>query len=125
MLGKADFGLLDEPVSESIHVVSPSGEVDAVTAPALGRRLLSLFEEGKTGLVVDLSKVTFLDSTGIGVLVDALRRLKTRQGRLVLVCPTERILRPFEITGLTNYLGIVGTREEALGALATPLSPRP
>ena len=114
-----DFGLLDEPVSDSIQIVSPTGEVDAVTAPALGRRLLSLFEEGKTGLVVDLSRVTFLDSTGIGVLVDALRRLKTRQGRLVLVCPSERLLRPFEITGLTNYLGIVGTREEALGALTT------
>ena len=114
----ADFGLADEAVTERIHVVSPRGEVDAITAPALGRRLLSLFEEGKTALVVDLSKVTFLDSTGIGVLVDALRRFKARQGRLVLVCPTERILRPFEITGLTSYLGIVGTREEALGALA-------
>jgi anti-sigma B factor antagonist len=113
-----DFGLLDESVSETVHVVAPSGEIDMVTAPQLGRRLLSLFEEGKTRFVVDLSKVTFMDSTGIGVILDALRRLKARRGRLVLVCPSERILRPFEITGLVGYLKIFGTREEALGALA-------
>jgi anti-sigma B factor antagonist len=62
--------------------------------------------------------VTFMDSTGIGVLIDALRRLTGRRGHLALVCPTERILRPFEITGLVGYLTIFSTREEALGALA-------
>jgi anti-sigma B factor antagonist len=118
VLGGVEFGLLDESVSESVHVVSPSGEIDMLTAPQLGRRILSLFEEGKTRLVVDLSKVTFMDSSGIGVILDALRRLKTRRGSLVLVCPSERILRPFEITGLVGYLKIFGTREEALGAVA-------
>jgi anti-sigma B factor antagonist len=119
--GGTPFGLLDEPVSDTIHVVSPSGEVDAATAPQLGRRLLSLADEGKTGLVVDLSSVTFMDSTGIGVLLDALRRLTARRGRLALVCPTDRILRPFEITGLVGYLNVFGTREEALGAVAAPV----
>lgn len=114
----ADFGLVDEPLSDSVHVVSPSGEVDMVTSPQLARRLLALLEEGKTRLVVDLSLVTFMDSTGIGVLLDALRRLSSRSGRLALVCPTERIMRPFEVTGLVGYLKIFGTREEALGALA-------
>jgi anti-sigma B factor antagonist len=116
--GFADFGLLDEAVDECVHVVAPTGEVDVVTAPQLGRRLLGLVEEGKTRLVVDLSAVTFMDSTGIGVLIDALRRLSSRSGSLVLVCPTERIMRPFEVTGLVGYLKIFGTREEALGALA-------
>jgi anti-sigma B factor antagonist len=118
VLGGTDFGLLDEAVSERVHVVSPTGEVDALTAPQLGRRLLTLADQGKTRLVVDLSRVTFMDSTGIGVLLDALRRLTARRGGLVLVCPTERILRPFEVTGLVGYLKIFGTREEALGALA-------
>ena len=89
-----------------------------LTAPQLGRCLLSLADEGKTGLVVDLSLVTFMDSTGIGVLLDALRRLSARSGQLALVCPTERIMRPFEVTGLVGYLKIFGTREEALGAVA-------
>ena len=118
MRSAADFGLLDEAVDDSTHVVSPTGEIDLVTAPALGRRLFSLLDEGKTSLVVDLSRVTFMDSTGIGVLLNVLRRVGHRKGRLVLVCPTERIMRPFEISGLVGLLQIVRSREEALGAVA-------
>jgi anti-sigma B factor antagonist len=119
MAGTAPFGLLDEPVNEHTHVVEPFGDVDALTAPQLGRRLLGLLEDGKTKVIVDLSRVTFMDSTGIGVLLHALRRLSVTDGRLVLVCPTERVLRPFQITGLTRRLPIFRSREEALGVLAT------
>jgi anti-sigma B factor antagonist len=118
MPGLTDFGLEDEPVNERTHVVAPSGEIDALTAPQLGRRLLGLVDDGKMDLVVDLSHVTFMDSTGIGVLLNALRRLASRQGRLVLVCPTERVMRPFEITGLVGRLQIFRSREAALGGLA-------
>jgi anti-sigma B factor antagonist len=118
MPGRTDFGLRDEAVDEHTHVLALSGEVDAVTAPQLGRRLLGLAREGKTHVVVDLSKVTFMDSTGIGVLLNAVRQLTTRHGRLVLVCPTERVIRPFEITGLVAHLNICRTREAALGGLA-------
>jgi anti-sigma B factor antagonist len=120
--GLTDFGLQDEAVDERTHVVAPCGEVDALTAPQLGRRLLGLAEDGKTRVVVDLSNVTFLDSTGIGVLVNALRHLRMRKGALVLVCPTERILRPFQITGLVGHLRIFGSREQALGGLAGALA---
>jgi anti-sigma B factor antagonist len=119
--GLTDFGLEDEAVDERTHVVAPCGEVDALTAPQLGRRLLGLAEEGKVRVVVDLSKVTFLDSTCIGVLVNALRQLRMRKGALVLVCPTERVLRPFQITGLVGHLRIFGSREQALGGLAGAL----
>jgi len=116
--GLIDFGLNDEAVDERTHVVAPRGEVDALTAPQLGRRLLGLADEGKTRVVVDLSNVTFMDSTGISVLLNALRHQKTRSGNLVLVCPTERIMRPFQITGLVGHLRIFGSREQALGGLA-------
>jgi anti-sigma B factor antagonist len=115
-----DFGLKDEPAGDRTQVVMPSGEIDALSAPALGSRLLGLVaDEGKTELVVDLSKVTFMDSTGIGVLLNALRSLASRGGRMVLVCPSERILRPFQVTGLVSRLQIARTREEAFGQLAT------
>lgn len=117
MPGLPDFDLDESPVDEGTHVVEPRGEVDALTAPQLGRRLLSLTDEGKTRLVVDLSLVTFIDSTGIGVLLNALRQLTRRKGQLVLVCPSERSLRPFEITGLVHHLRIVDSREKALGAV--------
>ena len=113
-----DFGLRDEPVDEKTHLVKPAGEIDALTAPQLGSTLLGLADDGKTGVVVDLSRVTFIDSTGIGVILNALRALATRSGRLVLVCPTERMLRPFEVTGLTDRLSIVRSVEDALGSLA-------
>ena len=54
------------------------------------RQLLDLAEEGKRKLVVDLSEVTFMDSTGISVILNAVRQLATRHGSLVLVCPTEQ-----------------------------------
>jgi anti-sigma B factor antagonist len=118
MGGVIDFGLVDEPVDERTHVLAPHGEIDALTAPKLGRRLLRLVDEGKTGVVVDLSSVTFMDSTGIGVLLNALRQLHSRDGGLVLVCPTERVMRPFVVTGLVGRLRCFDTREAALGGLS-------
>ncbi len=88
-----------------------------MTAPRLGSRLFGLADEGKRGVVVDLSEVTFMDSTGIGVLLNALRHFTTRHGRLMLVCPTQRVMRPFEVTGLTGHLTIFDSREKALGCL--------
>jgi len=113
-----DFGLVDEAVDDTTHVVSPRGEIDAMTAPRLGSRLFALAEEGKRAVVVDLSEVTFMDSTGIGVLLNALSHFTTRHGKLVLVCPTERVMRPFEVTGLVGHLTIFDSREKALGCLA-------
>ena len=117
MPGLSDFALADETVAGGTHVVAPSGEIDALTAPQLGRKLLAIAEEGND-VVVDLSRVTFMDSTGIGVLLNAVRRLTSRRAELALVCPTERVLRPFEITGLTGRLKIFKTREAALNELA-------
>lgn len=79
--------------------------------------MLDLVQDGMSRLVVDLSETTFMDSKGLGVLVNGLRQLGRCSGKLVIVCPTERIMRPFEITGLHNHLTIVKSREEALLAL--------
>ena len=122
MAAAFDLGLREEQVDDQTQVVVPRGEVDLRTAPHLGKRLLGLIDEGKTRLVVDLSRVTFMDSTGIGVLLDALRlACRDGDGGLVLVCPNERLLRAFEVSGLTGYIRIAPSRREALrglGALA-------
>ena len=114
-----ELGLREEHVDDQTQVVVPRGEVDLRTAPHLGKRLLGLIDEGKTRLVVDLSRVTFMDSTGIGVLLDALRRLACRggDGGLVLVCPNERVLRPFQVSGLVGHIRIASSRKEALRGL--------
>jgi anti-sigma B factor antagonist len=118
MGGLIDFRLTDEPVGETEHVVALSGEVDAHSAPRLGSRLFGLAEEGKTRVVVDLSGVTFMDSIGIGVLLNALRHFSLRHASMVLVCPTERVLRPFQVTGLVGHVTIFKSREQALAAFA-------
>jgi anti-sigma B factor antagonist len=112
-----DFGLRDQPVDDNIHLVEPAGEIDALTAPQLGSRLLGLADDGKTGVVVDLSRVTFIDSTAIGVILNGLRAMAARSGRMVLVLPNERIRRPFEVTGLIHRLPIAHSVEDALGSL--------
>lgn len=111
------FDLSGEAVDETTHVVSPMGEVDAVTAPQLGRRLLGLADEGKKGVVVDLSSVTFMDSTGLGVILNSLKALASRRGKLVLVCPNERVLRPFQVTGLVELIPIFPSLQAAIGGL--------
>ena len=124
MGGVIDFGLVDEPVDDTTHVVAPHGEIDALTAPRLGSRLSAWPTRASAGVVVDLSEVTFMDSTGISVLLNALRHLATRHGELVLVCPTARILRPFEITGLVGCTSDLRSAREALGGLvATGAAP--
>jgi anti-sigma B factor antagonist len=115
--GLLDLTLADEPVEEGTHLLAPSGEVDVVTAPKLGRRLLALLEEGKRRLVVDLSDITFIDSAGIGVLLNARRQICHRHGELVVVCPNERVRRSFQIMGLTEHLRIYRSRREALAGL--------
>jgi anti-sigma B factor antagonist len=113
-----DFGLVDEAVDDTTHVVSLQGEIDASTAPRLGSCLFGLADEGMRAVVVDLSEVTFMDSTGIGVLLNAMGHFSSRHGKLLFVCPTARVLRPFEVTGLVGHLTIVDSREKALGSLA-------
>jgi anti-sigma B factor antagonist len=82
------------------RVLEVTGEIDVYTAPQLRERLITLVEGGDRQVVVDLSRVDFLDSTGLGVLVGALKRLRSAEGELSLVCAQERLLKIFRITGL-------------------------
>lgn len=94
-------------------VLSVSGEVDVATAPRLRERLVGLVGEGRTQIVVDLEQVDFIDSTGLGVLVGALKRVRTNDGDLALVCTGARILKVFEITGLTKVFAIHRSVDDA------------
>jgi anti-sigma B factor antagonist len=96
-------------------VVAVTGEIDVYTAPSLRERLNELIADGHRDLVVDLTAVEFLDSTGLGVLVGALKRTRAQHGTLGLVCDQERILKVFRITGLTKVFGIHPSLSDALG----------
>jgi anti-sigma B factor antagonist len=95
-------------------VLEVAGEVDVYTAPKLREKLVELVGEGHHHLVVDMTKVEFLDSTGLGVLVGGLKRVRSHEGSLALVCNQERILKIFRITGLTKVFPIHDSLDEAL-----------
>ena len=97
-------------------VLRVSGEVDAYTAPMLREQIRELTAKGVVHLVADLSQVGFLDSTGLGTLVGGLKRLREAGGSLALVITAPRILRLFQITGLTKVLAIHPSVAEAITA---------
>jgi anti-anti-sigma factor len=95
-----------------------AGELDAASAPALRERLAEIATRGKGPLVIDLTRLDFIDSTGLSVLLNAKRRL-TRRGRgFALVCPPGHIRRILKVTQLLDTLDCHASREDALGALA-------
>ena len=96
-------------------VVAISGDLDVRTTPQLRAHLAEL---GNRKVVVDLTSVEFLDATGLGVLVGALKRARTRHGSVQLVCPGGRIREVFAMTGLTCFFDIHGQLD------AVPPSPR-
>ncbi len=90
-------------------VVTVGGEIDVYTAPRLRDRLTELVDGGAHRLVVDLEAVDFLDSTGLGVLVGGLKKVRAHDGSLSLVCTNERLLKIFRITGLAKVFDIYPT----------------
>ena len=102
---------------DGIEVIDVQGEIDMYTAPRLRELLIDLVSKGSYQLVVNLDKVGFLDSTGLGVLVGGLRRVRAHDGALDLVCTREPILKIFRITGLTKVFGIHETVDQAIAAM--------
>lgn len=95
-------------------VVTIHGELDVASAPTLRERLLGLVTEGCTHLVLDLEGLDFLDSTGLGSIISALKRARTNGGDLRLVCTQGRIRRLFEITALDKAFPLHSSLDEAI-----------
>lgn len=108
-----DLGL-DVSERGDATVLAVRGEVDVYTAPRLRERMVELVNQGARTLVIDLEGVEFLDSTGLGVLVGGLKRMRSNDGDLSLVCTQHRILRVFEITGLTKVFAIHASVDDAV-----------
>jgi anti-sigma B factor antagonist len=119
-----DFAITAAYLGRNAHVVTVAGELDVATAPALREELDRISAEGATDAVVDLLAVSFVDSVGLGILVDASKRMKARGGALRIVCDDRRIARIIEVTGLDRVLWIHTTLREALGELGGHAIPK-
>ena len=109
---KVDVARLD-----GAHVVSVRGELEMASALGLAGPLTDIAGDGDDPLLLDLSGLTFMDSTGMSVLLNARRRL-TRQGRtMAIVCPAGPVHRVFQLTNMVDTLKVKPSREDALAAL--------
>lgn len=98
------------------HVVTPRGEIDLATSGQFKSTLDELVVAGHVHLVVDLSEVAFLDSTGLGALIGARRKTHAFKGSFSIVCADEQLLRVFEITGLDKVFAMHTTLDDAVPA---------
>jgi anti-sigma B factor antagonist len=102
---------------DSTDLVAVRGELDMASALALAGPLTDIANDGDGSVVVDLTDLLFMDSTGMSVLLNARRRL-TRQGRgMLVVCPAGPVLRVFELTSMVETLRVQPSREAAMAAL--------
>src|SRR4051794_37181694 len=111
-----EFSTWDEQVDATTHVVAVRGEIDIFTAPEFKQRIGAAIDAGRDLVVVDLADTTFIDSSSLGVLIPAHRRLSSRDGRLVVACDAPAVLNTFKITGLDSVLELVPTRADALAS---------
>ena len=111
-----NFDITTEQLDDTRYVISLAGEVDLYTAPEFKQQLLEVIAQGAREVIVDFTNTTFIDSTTLGVLVGGVKRLRTNDGQLSLVCSDRNITKIFEITGLDRVFTIHPTREAAVGA---------
>ena len=104
-----NFDIKTEQV-DGAYVIALAGEVDLYTAPEFKQQLLEVIGQGGKQVIVDFSNTTFIDSTTLGVLVGGVKRLRTNDGQLSLVCSDRNITKIFEITGLDRVFTIYPTR---------------
>ena len=113
-----DFRLSSAQLGPGAFVLALGGEVDLHTAPRLDEELFRLIDLGASRIVVDLTGASFVDSTILGVLLRALKRVRSDGGELVVVSDDRRVLRVFEVTGLDRKLRIERSLVEAIGLAA-------
>ncbi len=114
------FELGEEPSEGGVHLITVTGEIHVSTAPSLSQRLHTIIESGKTTIVLDLTAVEFIDSTGLSVLLNGLRLVNQRDGRMALVCANPTVLRLFQVTRLDSTFDIFADRAAAIAHVTQP-----
>ena len=110
--------LISEPTSGHSRVIRAGGELDLAVAPRLKEALHHLIEEGERHLVLDFTDATFIDSTTIGALVSAMRRVREYNGSLEIVCTNQNVLRTFEFAGLERMFEFHSCLDDAVPAVS-------
>jgi anti-sigma B factor antagonist len=117
------YRITDRQLADDVFVISLAGDGDLIAAPELRAHVDQAIGRGAHALLLDLTAATFVDSTALGILVDALKRLRPRGGRVAVACPDPGIRKVFDITGLDRMLPVLESVPDALAVLGEPPPP--
>jgi anti-sigma B factor antagonist len=109
-----ELQIADYALDGRTYVVEVAGQIDLYAAPEFKERVSRVIDEGASRVIIDLARVTFMDSTGLGVLIGALKRIRAASADLLLVVTDYDIERLFELTGLDGTFRIYRSRDDAL-----------
>ena len=112
-----DLGIADYALDSRTHVIEVVGQVDLYSAPEFKEQITRVIESGAKRVIVDLTGVGFMDSTGLGVLMGAFKRLRAARAELLLVVTNYDVERVLEITGLDQTFRVYRSRDDALADL--------
>lgn len=109
-----DIKISTKELENKRYLVEVDGEIDVYTSPKVKEAINELIEKGHYHLVINLEGVRYIDSTGLGVLIGALKKVREHDGNISLICTNPQIKKIFNITGLVKIFGISKNEEEAL-----------
>ena len=115
----SEFTIAQHPIDSERHVVAVRGDLDLFTASELKAVLAQAIGSGRIRIIVDLAETTFLDSSALGVLIVALKRLRSCHGDLAIVHRNENLTTIFKMTGLDQTFTILPTRDAAIEAVTS------
>ena len=103
-----------EPQDQGTTLVNIEGRLDAAAAPTFKQQIADAIAQGNIRLVLHLAHVSFMDSTGLGALVSALKATRQAKGDISLVAPSTQVQRLFQLTAMDRVFKIFRTPTEAL-----------
>lgn len=103
---------------KNAYVIDVQGEIDVYTSPRVKETINELIEKEHYNLIINLEEVRYIDSTGLGVLIGALKKVREHNGSINLICTNPQIKKIFNITGLVKIFGIFKNVEEAVNSIA-------
>jgi len=116
-MGNIDFRIALETPDSGAPILRIKGAADCSREELIRQEIMSLLESDYTNAIIDLEKVEFIDSTVLAVLIGGLKRFRQKEGDLLLVCPSSRIYRVFEVTGLDKIFHIFNCVNDAQEAI--------
>lgn len=113
-----DIKVSTKQIDSKAYVVEVHGEIDVYTSPKVKETINDLVDKGHYNLIINLEGVRYIDSTGLGVLIGALKKVREHNGSISLICSNPQIKKIFNITGLVKIFGIFKNEEEALKSIS-------